>query len=96
MKISIVLWAGSLIPTFGEHDLDRLADDFSQRVYDAVADRFPTAQVSVRVDDGEGLETAIQISLPGGGSSDRVVDSVRELISEEWQRFDFDAYAPES
>ena len=95
MKISIVLWAGNLVPTDGQYDLDRLADDYAERVRDSVGVRFPTARVSVRVEDGEGLETAVQITHPDGPDSDETEAVVRQIVSAEWERFDFCAYAAE-
>ena len=94
MKISITLWAGNLVPTDGEYDLDRLADDFAQQVHDAVAKRFRTARVSVLVEDGEGLETAIQVIHPEGPEAEDAEAVVREIVETEWGRFDFCAYAP--
>ncbi len=94
MKISITLWAGNLVPTEGEHDLDRLADDFAKQVQGAVAGRFPDARVSVEVLDGEGLETAIRIAPADAPEAERTEGVVRELVNVEWERFDFTAYAP--
>jgi hypothetical protein len=93
MRISLVLWAGNLVPTDGEYDLDRLADDFAARVHAAISARFPTARVSVMVEDGEGLETAIQVLPPDGPDSEQAETVVRELVDFEWERFDFGAYA---
>ena len=94
MRISITLWAGNLVPTEGEHDLDRLADDFAQVIRDAVAGRFPDARVSVEVLDGEGLETAIRISPADAPEAEQTEGLVRELVNVEWERFDFTAYTP--
>ena len=94
MKIDITLWAGNLVPTDGEHDLDRMADDFAAAVLDAVKARHPLARVTVRVDDGEGLETAIRISPAEGAEAEQAESDIRELITDQWERFDFDAYAP--
>jgi hypothetical protein len=94
MKISITLWAGNLIPTHGEHDLDRLADDFSRKVQEAVAESFPAARVTVLVEDGEEMETAIRISPPDGPEAEEAEGVVREIVDAEWEAFDFDAYAP--
>ena len=94
MRISITLWAGNLVPSHGEYDLDRLADDFAQKVHEAVANRFPTGRVSVKVEDGEGLETAIQVFNAEGPEAEQAEAEAREIVDAEWQRFDFDAYAP--
>lgn len=94
MRISITLWAGSLVPTDGEYDLDRLADDFAEIVRNVVAARFPEARVSVTVEDGEGLEPAVRV-LPMGSGAENVEMVAREIVSTEWETFDFDAYLAE-